>query len=66
MEEGVMTNVEVRRASEIEQEVADKTGFQRKKFHLHLDEYKQDRADGKDDQFGRAYTKARKAKPNPT
>jgi hypothetical protein len=62
-EDGQSTNIEVRKQSEIEQEVCIHTGLKRRALHPHPDGWKQDGDDGKEDIFGKVYTRVRKTKP---
>jgi hypothetical protein len=64
-EEAEMSLIELRKASEIEQNVREFTGIAEKPLFPHPDGLKKDGDDGKSDAFGRAYTKVRKTKPNP-
>jgi hypothetical protein len=65
MDDGALTNVEIRRASELEQAARSVTCLPERKLHPHSDGYKQDGDDGKDHLFGKAYTHVRKEKPAP-
>jgi hypothetical protein len=65
MEDGAMTGIEMRRMSEIEQSVRLETGLPQRALHPHPDGWKQDGDDGKEDFFGKVYTKVRKEKPTP-
>jgi hypothetical protein len=56
-EDGQMTNIELRKQSEIEQAVCESTGIERRALHPHPDGWKQDGDDGKEDIFGKAYTR---------
>jgi hypothetical protein len=60
-----LTGYEVYKASEIEQEVREKTGNPAMPIQPHPDGHKKDGKDGRDDAFGRSYTKVRKTKPGP-
>jgi hypothetical protein len=64
-EESAMSAIEVRRASEIEQNVREQTGLKPRALARHPDGLKQDGDDGKDHIFGKAYTRVRKTKPAP-
>jgi hypothetical protein len=55
-EDGEMTNVEMRRANEHGQAAREQTGLPERKLHPHPDGYKDEAADGKDDQFAKAYS----------
>jgi hypothetical protein len=59
-----MSMIELRKASELEQEVCELTGNPRKSLIRHPDGLKQDGDDGREDIFGKAYTKVRKTVPN--
>jgi hypothetical protein len=50
----------------IQQEVCIHTGLPRKALHPHPDGWKQDGDDGKENIFGRAYTRVRETKPTDT
>jgi hypothetical protein len=60
-----ITGIELHRASEIEQEVGHRTGISEMPVPPHSDRLKKDGKDGRDDAFGRSYTRVRKTKPNP-
>jgi hypothetical protein len=60
-----MSMTELRKASELEQEVRGKTGNKQRSLTTHPDGLKQDGDDGRSDIFGKVYTKVRKTKPTP-
>jgi hypothetical protein len=64
-EESAMSATEIRRASEIEQNVREQTGLKPRALSRHPDGLKQDGDDGKDHIFWKAYTRIRKTKPAP-
>jgi hypothetical protein len=63
-EDGGVTPIEIRKASEIEQDVRDRTDQPVRALFPHPFGLKQDGEDGKSDRFGRAYTRVRKEKPS--
>jgi hypothetical protein len=65
IEDGVLTNVEFGRGSEIEQEAREATGLPRRALHAHPDGYKQDGDDEKDHMFGKVYPRVHEEKPKP-
>jgi hypothetical protein len=56
---GDITNIEIRKSSEVEQEVSESTGLQRRPIYPHSDGYKDAGKDGDDRRFGKSFVKER-------
>jgi hypothetical protein len=63
-EEAELAAIELHKASEIEQEVREHTGIKENPLPPHPDGHKKDGKDGRDDAFGKSYTRVRKTKPS--